>query len=169
MFIGRTDVEAETPILWPPHAKSWLIGKDPDAGKDWAQEEKGMREDDMIGWHHWCNGREFEQAPGFGDGQGGLACFNPWSHKESDTTEWLNWSDNSETARRKRWTGQGVRKELPCPLQASPSPSTSTCSPMQKLLVPRFCGSPLTNLSCFQLCLCYSQRCPLKICQRRPW
>ena len=69
IFIGRTDAEAETPILWPPDAKNWLIGKDPDAGKDWRQEEKGMTKDEMVGWHHWINGHEFEWAPGVGDGQ----------------------------------------------------------------------------------------------------
>ena len=90
IFIGRTDVEAETPILWPLDAKNWLIGKDPDAGKDWRQEEKGTTEDEMIGWHHQLDGHEFEQASGVGDGQGSLACCSPWGHKESDTTEWLN-------------------------------------------------------------------------------
>ena len=77
VFIGRTDAEAETPILWPPVAKSWLIGKDPDAGKNWGQEEKGMTEDEMVGWHHWLDGRESEWTPGVGDGQGGLACCSP--------------------------------------------------------------------------------------------
>ena len=91
IFIGKTDVEAETPILWPPDAKSWLIGKDPDAGKDWRLEEKGTTEDEMVGWHHWLNGHEFEQTPGVGDGQGGLACCSPWGRKESDVTERLNW------------------------------------------------------------------------------
>ena len=90
IFIGRTDVEAEAPILWPPDAKSRLIGKDPDAGKDQRQEEKGMTEDEMVRWHHWHNGYEFEQTPGVGDGQGGLACCGPWGHKESDTTERLS-------------------------------------------------------------------------------
>ena len=93
IFIGRTDVEAETPMLRPADAKSWLIWKDPDAGKDWEQEEKGMTEDEMIGWHHWLNEHEFEQAPGVGDGQRSLACCSPWGHKESDTTEWLNWTE----------------------------------------------------------------------------
>ena len=88
---GRTDTEAETPILWPPHAKSWLIGKDPDAGRDSGQEEKGTTEDQMAGWHHRLDGREFEWTPGVGDGQGGLACCDSWGHKESDTTEQLNW------------------------------------------------------------------------------
>ena len=93
VFIGKTDVEAETPILWPPHAKSWLIGKDPDAGKDWGQEEKGMTEDEMVGWHHQLNGHEFGWTPGVGDGHGGLACCGSWGHKESDTTERLNWTE----------------------------------------------------------------------------
>ena len=77
VFIGRSDAEAETPILWPPDAKSWLIGKDPDAGKDWRQEEKGMREDEMVGWHHWLNGHELGWTLGDGDGRGGLACCSP--------------------------------------------------------------------------------------------
>ena len=83
VFIGRTDVEAETPILWPPDVKSWLIGKDPDTGKVWGQEEKGTTEDEMVGWHHWLDGRESEWTPGVGDGQGGLACCGSWGHKES--------------------------------------------------------------------------------------
>ena len=87
LFIGRTDAEAETLILWPPVAKTWLIGKDPDAGKDWRWEETGATEDEMVGWHHRLNGHEFEQAPGVGDGQGGLACRSPWGRRESDTTE----------------------------------------------------------------------------------
>ena len=87
MFIGRTNVEAETPIFWPPHAKSRLIGKDPNAGKDWRQEEKGTTEDEMAGWHHRLDGHEFEQTLGVGDGQGGLACCDSWGHKESDMTE----------------------------------------------------------------------------------
>ena len=90
IFIGRTDAEAETPVLWPPDGKNWLIRKDPDAGKDWRQEEKGMTEDEMVGWHHQLNGHEFEQALGVGDGQGSLACCSPWRCKGSDRTEWLN-------------------------------------------------------------------------------
>ena len=81
---------SETPVLWPPHAKSWLIGKDSDVGRDWGQEEKEMTEDEMAGWHHWLNGCESEWTPGVGDGQGGLACCNSWGCKESDMTEWLN-------------------------------------------------------------------------------
>ena len=90
IFIGRTDAEAETPILWPPDAKNWLE-KDPDAGEDWRLEEKGMTEDEMVGWHHWLDGHEFEQASRVGDGQGSLACCSPWGHKELNMTEWLNW------------------------------------------------------------------------------
>ena len=89
-FIGRTDAKAEAPILWPPDAKSWLIWKDPDAGKDWGQEEKGMTEDEMVGWHHWLNGHGFGWTPGVGDGQGGLACCSPWGRKELGKTEGLN-------------------------------------------------------------------------------
>ena len=90
IFIGRTDAEAEAPILWPPHEKSWLIGKDPDAGKDWRQEEKGVTEIETVGWHHRLNGHQFEQALEDGERQGSLACCIPWSHKELDTTERLN-------------------------------------------------------------------------------
>ena len=86
VFIGRTDAEAETPILWPPDGKSWLIGKDPDTGKDWGQEEKGTTEDVMVSWHLRPNGHGFEQALGVGDGQGDLVCCSPWGRKESDTT-----------------------------------------------------------------------------------
>ena len=93
IFIGRTDAEAETPILWPPNAKNWLTGKDPDAEKDWRQQEKGTTENEMVGWHHWLNGHEFEQALGVGDGQACLACCSPWGRKELDTTEQLNWTE----------------------------------------------------------------------------
>ena len=93
IFIVKTDTEAETPILWPPDAKNWLNGKGPDAGKDWRQEEKGTTEDEVVGWHHWLDGHEFEQAVGVGDGQGSLACYSPWGCKESDTTERLNWTE----------------------------------------------------------------------------
>ena len=90
VFIGRTDVEAETPVLWPPHAKSWLIGKDSDAGRGWRQEKKGTTEDEMAGWHHRFDGHEFEWTPGVDDRQRGLGCCNSWGRKESDTTEQLN-------------------------------------------------------------------------------
>ena len=93
IFSGRTDVEAETPILWPPDVKSWLIWKDPDAGKDWGQEEKGTTEDEMVGWHHRLDGHGFVCTPGVGDGWRGLACCSSWGHKELDTTEPLNWTE----------------------------------------------------------------------------
>jgi len=91
IFIERTDAEAEAPILWPPHAKSRLTEKDPDVGKDWRQEEKGRTKDEMVGWHHWLDRHEFEQAPGVGNGQGSLACYSPWGCKELDMSEQLNW------------------------------------------------------------------------------
>ena len=95
VFFGRNDAK-ETPVLWPPNAKSWLIGKDTDAGRDWGQEEKGTTEDEMAGWHHQLNGHEFGWTPGVGDGQGGLACCNSWGRKELDMTEWLNWTELTE-------------------------------------------------------------------------
>ena len=105
-FFGGNNAEAETPVLWPPHAKSWLIGKDSDAGRDWGQEEKWMTEDEMAGWHHWLDGRESEWTPGVGDGQGGLACCNSWGRKESDRTEWLNWTELKTC-----WGGVNARKK----------------------------------------------------------
>ena len=92
-FFERNDAKAETPVFWPPHAKSWLIGKDSDAGRDWGQEKKGTTEDEMAEWHHGLNGHESEWTPGDGDGQGGLAGCGTWGHKESDTTEPLNWTE----------------------------------------------------------------------------
>ena len=93
IFIGRIDAEADTPILWPPDSKKWLTGKDPDAGKDWGQEEKGTTEYEVVGWHHLLDGHEFEQAPGACNGQGSLVCCSPWGHKESETAKWLNWTE----------------------------------------------------------------------------
>ena len=93
VFIGRTDADAETPILWPPVVKSWLIGKDPDAGRDWGQEEKGTTEDEMARWHHRPDAHEFGWTPGVGDGQGGLAYCHSWGRKESDMIEQLNWTE----------------------------------------------------------------------------
>ena len=102
VFIGRTVAKAEAPTLWPPDVKNWLIGKDPDAGKDWRQEEKGTTEDEMIGWHHRLSGHEFEQALGVGDGQGSLACCSPWGCKALDRIEQLNWTEvNWDSWRRK--------------------------------------------------------------------
>ena len=93
IFTGRTDAEAEAPILWPPDGKNWLIEKHPDAGQDWRQKEKGTTEDEMVGWHHQLDGHEFEQALGVGDGQGSLACCSLWGCRELDTTEWLSWTE----------------------------------------------------------------------------
>ena len=96
VFIGGTDVEAETPILWPPHVKSWLIWKkkkNPDYGKDWGQDEKGMTEDETVGRHHWLNGHEFRQTLGVGDGQGPLVCCSPWGRRDLDRSEWLIWTE----------------------------------------------------------------------------
>ena len=108
ILIGRTDAEAETQILWPPLSKNWLTGKDPDAGKDWRQEEKETTEDGMVGWHYWLNGHEFEQAPGVGDGQGGLAGCSPWGSQRAGH----NWTD------KKKWipsyTEQGWISKLLC-------------------------------------------------------
>ena len=92
IFIRRTDAEAEYPIIWPPDAKNWLIGKDPDAGKDWRQ-EKRVKKDKTVGWHHWLDRHEFEQAPGVGDGQASLACYSSWGHKEADRSEPMNWTE----------------------------------------------------------------------------
>ena len=89
IFIGRTDAEAEVPVLWPPHVKNWFIWQDPDAGEDLRQEAKGTTEDELVGWHHWLSGLEFE----YGDGQGSLACCSPWSSKELDMTGCLNWTE----------------------------------------------------------------------------
>ena len=95
MFFVRTGAKAETPILWPPHVKSWLIGKVSDIGRDWGQEEKGTTEDEMAGWRHWVDGQEFGWTLGVGDWQGGLECYHSWGLRESDMTEWLNWTGES--------------------------------------------------------------------------
>ena len=121
----RIESEAEAPILWPPDVKGWLIGKDPDAGKDWGQEEKGMAEDEIVGWHHQLN-RHWLGCPGVGDGQGCLACCGSWGHRESDTTERLNWTE---------WKIY-VHKKQPCvykPALFVPAPvwgKKSICSPV---------------------------------------
>ena len=112
-FIGRTNAEAKAPILWLSDAKNWLLGKDPDAGKNWKQEEKGMSEDEIIGWHHWLEGHEFEQALGIGDGQGSLVSCSPRGHKESDMTE-LNWTEpevNQKTCNDRNITNRQTGKE----------------------------------------------------------
>ena len=116
-FFGRNDAKAETPILWPPHVKSWLIGKYSDAGRDYGQEKKETTEDEMAGWHHWLNGRESEWTPGVGGPspcQGGLACCDSWGRKESDTTEQLNCTELN-------WAWPRPSKQDPV------SPSVSVC------------------------------------------
>ena len=112
VFIGRTDVEAETPIFWPPHVKGRLIWKDPDAGKDWGQKEKETTEDEMARWHHWLNGQEFGWTPGVGDRQGGLACCNSWGRKESDKTEQLNWIECVSGANSSSYCGKSLLSAL---------------------------------------------------------
>ena len=131
VFIGRTDIEAETPILWPPDAKSWPIGKDPDAGKDQRQEEKGRIEDEMVGWHHWLDGHGFGWTPGVSDGQGGLACCSSRGCKELDVTEQRNWTEPHvwREASLDLWLG-------PCmiPLQASCFPLVTGLSLWVKVM-----------------------------------
>ena len=108
-FFGRNDAKSETPVLWPPHAKSWFIGKDSDAGRDWGQEEKGTTEDEMAGWHHWLDGCQSEWTPRVGDGQGGLARCDSWGRKELDTTERLNWTELNWTDGKLHSVGRGQR------------------------------------------------------------
>ena len=110
-FFGRTDAKAETPVLWPPHTKSWLIGKDSDPGRDWGQEEKRRTEDEMAGWHHRLDGHEFAWTPGVGDGQEGLVCCDSWGRKESDMTERLklNWTTFSEWMIILCWIKQSIQ------------------------------------------------------------
>ena len=118
IFIGRTDAEAAVTMLWPSDVKNWLIGKDPDAGKDWRQEEKGTTEADKIGWHHWLNGHEFEQALGVSDRRGSLECCGPWGHKESNTAEWLNWTEAVSTS---LYSVVGVKAIRPVHPKGSPA------------------------------------------------
>ena len=117
IFIGMTGVEAETPILWPPDVKNWLIWKDPDAGKVRRQEEKWMTEDEMVGWHHLLDGHEFEQSLGVGNGQGRLGCCSPWGLKESDTTEWLNWTELNEVDETGAYYIEWSKSERKTPIQ----------------------------------------------------
>ena len=129
VFIAKTDVDAETPILWPPDAKNWLIWKDPDAGKDWRQEEKWMRENEMIGWHQQLNGHEFGWTLGIGDGQGGLICCSPQGHKESDMTELLNWTYSQMN---RTWDGQGTKSQTL--IQRNSMASFVTTAPSPRVL-----------------------------------
>ena len=138
MFFGRTDAEAETPILWPLDAKNWLLGKNPHVEKDWRQEEKGMTENEMVGWHHQFDGHEFEQALGAGDGQGGLVCCSPWSRKESDTTERLNWTELSHVSSN-IWDIRAVPAIMvlhPLPLPPKESSCTVCLIPFHLTLLP---------------------------------
>ena len=112
-FLWREWAKAETLVLWPPHAKSWLTGKDSEAGRDWGQEEKGMTEDETAGWHHQLNGHEFGWTPGVGDGQGSLACCDSWGHKELDMTERLNWTDDFFCLLIKTWPCKYMNFRLP--------------------------------------------------------
>ena len=114
IFIGKTDAEAEAPVLWSPDVKKWLIGKDPDAGKDWRQEEKGMTEHEVVGWYHRLDGYEFDQAPGVGDGQGSLACCSPWGGKEWDITERLHWTEGKDTPLERNSVGIRCNEEECC-------------------------------------------------------
>ena len=140
-FKGLIDVHAETPILQPPDVKNWLIRKDLDARKDWRLEVKGMTEDEMVGWHHWLNGHEFEQAPGAGDGQGSLVCCSPWGCQESDSTERLNWTDNHIT----------FAKILPHSLSCT-SHSMNTQSPHHIWWVKGIFGNSSIFYPCFFAC-----------------
>ena len=122
-FFGRNDAKAETPVLWPPHAKSWPIGKDFDAGKDWGQEKKGMTEDEMAGWHHGLDGHKSEWTPGDGDGQGGLACCDSWGHKEPghDWATELNWTPLMLPMQRK------LKTSFPFPSHSTQNSSSCQC------------------------------------------
>ena len=131
-FFGRNDAKTETPVLWPPHAKSWLIGKDSDAGRDWGQEEEGTTKDEMAGWHHRLDGRESEWTLGVGDGRGGLACCNSWDRKESNTTEWLNWTEVGDEV---MLVASGGRCQVCC--QTSSDTPNSTLSPVKELFDPK--------------------------------
>ena len=143
VYFGRNDAKAETLVLWPPHAKSWLIGKDSDAGRDWGQGEKRATEDEMAGWHHWLDGREFEWTLGDGDGQGGLACCDSWSCKESDTTEWLNWTELSNY----RSSAHPEQQEWHC---QAPFPWTTLTSRLPQLWTV---SVSMCALSHFVLCI----------------
>ena len=125
-------LEEMTPVLWPPHVKSWLIGKDSDARRDWGQEEKGTTEDEMAGWHHGLDGHESEWTPGINDGQRGLACCDSWGHKELDTTEWLNWTELTE-----KWKAQRQSQCRKLSRARIFIFSTSLIIPVDKWLLPK--------------------------------
>ena len=135
IFTGNTDSEAEAPALWPPDTKSQLIGKDLDAGKDWGQEENGVTEDEMVGWHHWLNGHEFEQTPGDGEGQGILECCSLWGHKESDTTEQLN--NNNFILQSQIKSAAAAKSLQSCPTLFDPTDGSPPGSPIPGILQAR--------------------------------
>ena len=156
-FFGRNDAKVEAPVLWPPDAKSWLIGKDSDAGRDWGQEEKGMTEDEMAGLHHWLDGRESEWTLGVGDGQGGLVCCDSWGRKESGTTEQLNWLSTEtksilyscylvpklcvacQASLSMGFSRQAYRNGLPCPFPGNlPNPGIKSMSLVSPALAGLF-------------------------------
>ena len=153
--MAKISAKAETAILWPPHAKSWLIGKDSDAGRDWGQEEKGMTEDEMAGWYHRLDGHEFEWTAGVGDGQGGLACCNSWGRRvRHDWATELNWTEdlitlglNSCLTRVSWYKLVATIFTLTCHFQLTTNPSTSCCCPTVKLTV-----SSIFMVSCYWFC-----------------
>ena len=148
-FFGRNDAKSEALVLWPPHAKSWVIGKDFDAGRDWGQEEKGMTKDEMARWHHRLDGCESEWTPGVGDGQEGLAYCNSWCRKESDMTERLNWTDCSVTKScLTLWPHRLQHANLPCPL-LSPRVCSDSC-PLSQWCHPTILSSVVPFSSCLQ-------------------
>ena len=165
VFIGRTDAEAETPVLWPPDAKSWLIGKDPDAGRDWGQEEKGMTEDEMAGWHHRLDAHESEWTPGVGDGQGSLACCDSWGHKESDTTEHLNWIELSHVLISRRNENGTDRRKVSEMSHFPPQriPGTLFCNNRkeQQRMPPAVWGLPTST---WKICPVWGREDAVKLC-----
>ena len=141
IFIRRTEAEAETPILWPPDAKNWLIWKDPDAGKDWRREEKGTTEDGMVGWHHQLNGHEFGETPGVGDRQEDLACCSPWGHEEWDMTEQLNWTE----LKKEKVTKDGGNNKL---MRINAVESSHGKLKQEWALIPALSSPPLLSCCC---------------------
>ena len=142
-FIGRTNAEAKVPILWPPDEKSWLIGKNPDVGKDWGQEKKGPTEDEMVGCHHWLNGHEFEQTPGYSEGQGSLACCSPWGCKETDWTR--DWTTRVTLSR-----VEGGRKFYLYHTTGHHTPKKKKKKKKKKSLARDFPGGPVAKTLCSQ-------------------
>ena len=149
ILTGRTDAEAEAPILWLPDEKNWLIVKDPDAGKDWRHEEKESTEDETIGWHHRLYAHELEQVPGVGDGQGSLACCSPWGHKESDMTEWLNWTELKSFPRSRYSQGFKERPQGPENLK---DPSTPSRRSWDGMSIEQLCWFKINILPIAQFC-----------------